>query len=101
MDNALLNREIQEMNRRFLNLCIRASEAQLTGVCLKLNVSMPFLRTVRDLDSDQVEALIQTTRCLVQPAVDERAISHAVAIACPTTRSMFVASASQVKHAVA
>lgn len=101
MDNALLTREIQEMNRRFLNLCIRASESQLGDLCLKLNVTMPFLRAVRELDSDQVEALIQTTRSLVQPAVDERAVSQAAAIACPTTRGMFVASASQVKHAVA
>lgn len=101
MDNAVLGREIQELNRRYLNLCVRASENQLVDLCLRTNATMPFIRAVRELSSEQLEALIQTPRCLVQPAVDERAVSQAGQMACPTTRSMFVAAASQVKHAVA
>lgn len=100
MDNAVLSREIQELNRRYLNLCVRASENQLVDLCLRTNATMPFIRAVRSLTSEQLEALIQTPRCLVQSAIDERAVAQAGQIACPTTRSMFVAAASQVKHAI-
>lgn len=99
MDNRLLEQEIGDLNMRFISLCIRADEPDLPTLSVKLNVGMPFLRALRSLSRDQLLAIGQTPRCLLQPALDERSIRQAGAISCQTTRALFLSATKEVRSA--
>jgi hypothetical protein len=99
MDSHLVETEIVELNRRYMGLCVRADEKQLAELSVKLNVGMPFLRSLRGLTHDQLEALAATSRCLVQPAIDERSLAHAATIRSESTRALFLSSTKVVRNA--
>ncbi|MGH8435374.1 MAG: hypothetical protein ACRERX_13045 [Pseudomonas sp.] len=101
MDIDLVEKEIIGLNRRFVAICTRTDERNLPELSVKLNVGMPFLRSLRGLNTDQLDAIATTPRCLLQPAIDERSISHAASIKSGTTRSLFLSSTKVVRDAIA
>jgi hypothetical protein len=101
VDTALLAREIVSLNRQFLTLIVRANERDLNDLCLRMNANLPFMEQVRRLSSSQLEALAQTPRCLIQPAVDAGSIERAATIQNPGSRAMYMAAAGRVRHAAA
>lgn len=101
MDNLLLSREIVELNLRYMSLITRAAPEALTDLCLALNVSVPVLRVIRAMSHDEIVALANSGRCLVQPAVDEVGLLHAASIQNPMLRAQHLGASTQVRHEVA
>jgi hypothetical protein len=100
MQSSLIHNEIIDINRRFANLCLRASEDQLPEVSTLLNTSMQVLRAFRSLSSDQIESVIASPRLLLQPALSDRSILKAAAIKSHPVRALFMSGSTEVvRHA--
>lgn len=95
MDNQITNDAITDLNRRFVDLCIRATNGDLPELSVKLNCSMPFLRELRDLSFDAREAVVNSGRFLLQPATTEVSLRMASSLKNAPTINLFLAAATK------
>ena len=90
MDLALLEREVAELNRRFLGLCLRALESDELLACIHLNLELSFIRAIKALSTDEIELLVDGQKSLVKPSITERELTIAVAIPDMVVRRLFL-----------
>lgn len=100
MQSSLIQAEITDINRRYVNLCLRASEEQLSEVSTLLNTSIQVLKAYRSLTQDEIELVVGSQRLLVQPALSDRSILKAVQLKSPSVRTLFISGATEVAHHV-
>ena len=70
----MIQYEIIELNKRFINICLRVDESYLLELSVQLNTSMSVLRMLRTLNYEQIENLINEARFFLQPAIDVKGL---------------------------
>ena len=90
MDLALLEREVAELNRRFLSLCLRTLESDELLACIHLNLDLSFIRAIKALSTDEVEFLVSSQKSLVKPSITEREVTIAARMSDASTRRLFL-----------
>jgi hypothetical protein len=90
MSNQGTNEAIADLNRRFVDLCIRATNVELPELSVKLNCTMPFLRELREMSFDARESVVNSGRFLLQPATTEVSLRMAPSLKNAPMISLFL-----------
>jgi len=99
MNSELLNQGIQLINRSFITLCLKADEATLIEISIKLNCEISILRAIRNLDHSGLERVYLTESFLLKPAVDNTTIERISTIDPPEQRNLFLSTKVKVRDA--
>ena len=94
----MIQYEIIELNKRFINICLRVDESYLLELSVQLNTSMSVLRMLRTLNYEQIENLVNESRFLLQPAMDINGIQRAANINSSHIRRLFISSSIRSNH---
>jgi hypothetical protein len=96
MNAQTANEAITDLNRRFVDLCTRATNEELPEMSVKLNCSSPFLRELRELSYDEREVVINSGRLLLQPAIGETSVRRAPNLKTGSMINLFISASSKV-----
>jgi len=95
----MIQYEIIELNKRFINICLRVDESYLLELSVQLNTSMSVLRMLRTLNYEQIENLVNEARFFLQPAIDVKGLQKAAGINSAEIRTLFISSSIRPKNA--
>ncbi len=95
----MIQYEIIELNKRFINICLRVDESYLLELSVQLNTSMSVLRMIRTLNYEQIENLVEEARFFLQPAIDVKGLQKAAGINSAEIRRLFISSSIRPKNA--
>lgn len=100
MNTQLIRDEIKEINRRFINICLRAEESNIIELSSQMNSSMSIIRMIRNLTFDQIETLNKAEVFILQPSIEEKSLIKAIQINSRDSRKLFLHSTVNVKNAI-
>ena len=100
MNNLLIRDEIKEINKRFINICLRAEESTIIELSTQINCSMSIIRMLRNLSFDQIETLVKADIFILQPCIEEKSLFKAIQIHSNKNRKLFLHTTVNVKNAV-
>jgi hypothetical protein len=85
----LFEREITDLNKRFLSLCLRMRAEDELQTCLHMNLDMKFLRAIKSLTLDEIEFITKSYKCLVKPAISDWELRVASKMLDPDVKTMY------------
>ena len=68
--NDPLGNDITAVNRQVLELIARYGSTDPEDVCLRLNISFTFLKTVQNLSNEKLREIANLGQFLLQPAIE-------------------------------
>lgn len=98
MNNDLLNDSIRLLNRSFITLCLKADEAALIEISIRLNCEISILRAIRNLDHIGLERVFLTESFLLKPAVDNSTIERLSTIETNEHRNLYLSTKIRGKN---
>lgn len=90
MNLKLLEREVTELNLRFLHIYLRMPDHGELHTCLHLNLDLRFLRVVRDLSLNEIEFLANGYTALLKPAITDMELQVASKMTDKNPKAMFL-----------
>lgn len=89
MNLELFEREITELNKRYLSLCFRLLAVDEVQACLHLNLDMKLLRVIKSLSHDEIEFVAKSYKALLRPAITDWELKVASKMHDPDVKTMF------------
>ncbi len=96
MSLEVLKQDVNALNKHFLDVCARHQDIP-EQLSLRLNISLQFMQTIRDLPVSSLAKAAELDQFLLQPVVDADALRLATSLPLDQGRA-HLRSASRVKH---